>query len=57
MIPMIINPKDDPEHWRERAREVRARALELGHHEARDTMLDVAKSYDKLAERAEKKLR
>jgi hypothetical protein len=49
--------KDDPVHWRERAKEARAHADQLTDREARALMLAVVDSYDKLAERAEKKLR
>ena len=46
----------DPEHWRDRAREMRALAVQVSDSVSRDTMLDIAKNYDKLALRAEIRL-
>jgi hypothetical protein len=40
------------EHWRDRAEEARVHAEQLTDPDARRMMLDIAKSYDKLAERA-----
>jgi phage shock protein A len=42
----------DPAHWRERAEEARRLADELADPKARQTMLDIASSYDRLARRA-----
>jgi hypothetical protein len=45
----------DPKHWRDRAEEARAMAVQMSDREARNMMLDIAKSYEKLANRAEKR--
>jgi hypothetical protein len=42
----------DPAHWRERAEEARRVAGTLADPKARQTMLEIAESYDRLAERA-----
>jgi hypothetical protein len=42
----------DPAHWRERAEEVRRVAETLAGPKARQTMLEIAERYDRLAERA-----
>jgi hypothetical protein len=42
----------DPAHWRERAEEARRVAETLADPKARQTMLEIAESYDRLAERA-----
>lgn len=41
------------EHWRERAREARALAEQMGDEDSRRRMLRIAADYEKLAERAE----
>jgi hypothetical protein len=43
----------DPKHWRERADEARRVASQLTDPEAKKTMLEIAASYDRLAERAQ----
>ncbi len=48
-MPLLFN---DPSHWRERAAEARKLAAGMTDPEGRGQMLDIAKSYDKLAERA-----
>ena len=48
---------DDPKHWRNRAREARIHAGELSDPEAKRQMLGIARGYDRLAERAEGRLR
>ena len=45
----------DPEHWRKRAREARARAEGVG-PASRAGMLGIAESYDQLARHAERHL-
>ena len=45
-----------PEHWRDRATEARAQAEQMSDDAARQGMLSVAESYEKLAKRAEAKL-
>jgi hypothetical protein len=42
----------DPAHWRERAEEARRVAETLVDPKARQTMLEIAESYDRLVERA-----
>jgi len=44
---------NDPSHWRERAKQMRAMAEDVNDGEAKETMLRVAKEYDRLAERAD----
>jgi hypothetical protein len=43
----------DPKHWRERGDDARRVANQLTDPEARKTMLGIAESYDRLAQRAE----
>jgi hypothetical protein len=40
-------------YWRERAEEARAKAGQMRDPDAKATLLEIARSYDKLAERAE----
>jgi hypothetical protein len=49
----ILN--SDPEHWRRRADESRKLANQLDDPDAKATMLEIARSYDRLAELIEKK--
>jgi hypothetical protein len=46
---------NDPGHWRDRADEMRALAQDVKDEQARETMLRLAKDYDRLAERADKR--
>jgi hypothetical protein len=48
---------DDPKYLRDRAHEARIRAGELNDPEAKRQMLGIARGYDRLAERAEGRLR
>jgi hypothetical protein len=50
-------PINDPKHWRGRAEEARVHAEEISDPEARKTMLQIAEDYEKLAKRAEQRLR
>ena len=50
-------PINDPAYWRERAEEARRIAEQLADAVAKDMMLDVARSYDKLAKIAEERRR
>ncbi len=47
---------DDPEHWRQRAEEARGVAEQLDDPIAKQTMLDIARSYEQMAALAEAKL-
>jgi len=42
-------PINDPEYWRERAEEARRIAEQLADAFSKQTMLEIAKSYDNLA--------
>jgi len=50
-------PINDPKHWHERAEEARAVAEQMADEKSREAMLRIAKDYDKLADRAEVRLR
>jgi hypothetical protein len=50
------HPLIDVQHWRERAKEARATAESFDDPVARRTMLDIAASYDKLVQAAERSL-
>ena len=47
---------NDPEHWRARAREMRALATLAQDEQAKNTMLKVAEDYEHLARRAANRL-
>jgi len=46
--------RDDPEHWRRRAKEAQRIADQLDDPVAKETMRDIARSYEHLATLAEK---
>jgi hypothetical protein len=46
-------PRDDPEYWRERAKEARIHADHLIDPGSQRMMLEMASDYEKLAKRAE----
>jgi hypothetical protein len=48
-VPLLYN---DPEHWRKRAEEARELARKMTDPEGRDSMLEIADKYDRLAARA-----
>ena len=48
---------NDPEHWRRRAEEARMNAKSIPDPDAKRRMLDVAVSYERLAEKAEERNR
>jgi hypothetical protein len=52
-VPRII---DDPKHWRDRAKEVRAHAEQMTDRDAKQEMFRIAEDYEKLAKRAEERL-
>lgn len=51
--PMPASFLNDPKHWRDRAKEARAIADEMKDRHAKQMMLEVARNYVHLAERAE----
>jgi hypothetical protein len=53
----MANVLDQPERWRERARESRHLANGMPDAESRRIMLDIADSYDRLARRADERAR
>ena len=50
---MSTRNTNDPQHWRDRAAQMRALALKMGETEAAILMRNLAADYEKLAERAE----
>jgi len=52
----MVSHFNDPEHWRQRAEELRAIADNLKEAEPKRIILSVANDYDKLAQRAEQRL-
>ena len=53
-MPKLI---DDPGHWRARAEEARVLAEQMDDPEAKQTMLRIAESYERLSERAAERLK
>jgi hypothetical protein len=51
-----IPDKPDPQHWRERAKTMRANAEKLSNRRAKRMMLGTAASYERLAERIERRM-
>lgn len=47
---------DDPEHWRDRAAQVRALADQIGNEKAQAALFQIAAEYMHLAERAEERM-
>ena len=52
---MSTRNTNDPQHWRDRAAQMRALAVKMGRLEAAILINDLAADYEKLAERAEVK--
>src|SRR4029434_3675545 len=48
---------DDPKHWRKPAAQARTLAEQMSEPESKKMMLDIAKDYERLAERAEQRAR
>jgi ribosomal protein S17E len=46
---------DDPQHWRDRAEEVRLIAEDMNHGESKATMFRIADEYDRLRRKAEER--
>ena len=49
------DPINDPQHWRDRAAEMRALAESMSKPETTAIMVKLAEDYDKLADRAEER--
>ena len=49
-------PINDPHHWRQRAEEARTAADQLTDEKSKKAMLRIAKDYEMLAERAERRI-
>jgi hypothetical protein len=47
----------DPQHWRDRAKEARAKADQMRDRRSKRRMLGIADFYERLAERIEQRLR
>src|SRR5262249_1765233 len=54
---MVTSPINDRMHWRERAEEARVHAEQITDPESKQAMLRIAEDYEKLAKRAEERLR
>jgi molecular chaperone GrpE (heat shock protein) len=50
-------PINDPKHWRERAEEARTVADQVTDDKSKQSMLRIAKDYEELAKRAERRLK
>jgi hypothetical protein len=50
---MPFSHLNDPEHWRDRAKEARALAEDMADPVSKEKMLDLAANYEHLAKRAE----
>ena len=48
---------DDPEHWRDRAEQVRTLADGISNQRARDSILAIAAEYELIADRAQERAR
>jgi len=54
---LYMNIINDPEHWRGRAEATRTAAENIFDRVSKERMLKIAKEYERLAERAEARLR
>ena len=50
-----VHVLDDPQHWLDRAEEMRRLAEDMKEPETRRMMLSIAEGYDKLAKRAKER--
>jgi hypothetical protein len=57
IAPPSPNSLNDPQHWRDRAEQARAMAVQMTDVDAIAAMLGVAGDYELLAKRAEERLR
>jgi hypothetical protein len=48
--------RDDPEHWRQRAKEARDIAQQMSDPVSREMMLQIGKEYEQIAENARRRL-
>lgn len=46
---------NDPDHWRQRAKEARAIAEQMTDQQSKEAMLRISADYERLAERAEER--
>jgi hypothetical protein len=53
---MSYSAKDDPKYWSDLAEEARARAEESPESKNKQTLLDVARTYDNMARQAAQRL-
>jgi hypothetical protein len=57
IAPPSPNSLNDPQHWRDRAEQARAMAVQMTDVDAITAMLSVAADYELLAKRAEERVR
>ena len=55
LLMAALNKSDDPNHWRNRAEEARAIAVQMMDPHTKAVMLAIAQDYEKLAVRAEQR--
>jgi hypothetical protein len=53
---MALNISDDPQYWRKRAEDARALADGMTHVYTKSVMIDIATSYEKIAEWVEDRI-
>jgi predicted Rossmann-fold nucleotide-binding protein len=56
-MPVAKVPINDPKHWRKRVEEARTLAHKITDKKGKARMLQLAKQYEKLAEKAEQRSR
>jgi len=56
-MPSKLSLFNDPKRWRERAEEMRALSEYMNDDAVRQTMMSLADDYDRLAQRAEERVR
>jgi hypothetical protein len=55
--PVVPHSFNDPKHWRQRAEEARVHAEQMKDPVAKRMMLQIVEDYEKLAKRAEERLK